>query len=274
MRAISAVAVLAALGCGTATDAARWAGRGDDVRCSGGWRRLAAHARGTGGDSAAAPGPGSAASGTGGAMHEVATGSGGMSGAAPISAGTGGAARRHGRRGRRCAGARTVRGFDSRAAGRLRAKRAPSACRCGSTTRRRSTWSSCTTRCRLHPIISSSRRSPIRTTASSRSRRVRRSAARSKAQPLAISQKRDDVIVLPDGVSYGLAALQVMNLELHYLNTASERSTSWPKPSSPRVRRRAAGRGHGVVDRHARCLDRSAHRRFDRAQVRRRCPTD
>jgi hypothetical protein len=46
--------------------------------------------------------------------------------------------------------------------------------------------------------------------------------AATKGEPLSISQKKDDVIVLPDGVAYALGASQVMNLELHYLNTASD----------------------------------------------------
>lgn len=46
--------------------------------------------------------------------------------------------------------------------------------------------------------------------------------AATKGEPLSISQKKDDVIVLPDGVAYGLGASQVVNLELHYINTSSD----------------------------------------------------
>lgn len=40
--------------------------------------------------------------------------------------------------------------------------------------------------------------------------------------PLAITQKRDDVIRTPTGVGYSLAPNQVVNLELHYINTSSD----------------------------------------------------
>jgi hypothetical protein len=39
-----------------------------------------------------------------------------------------------------------------------------------------------------------------------------------RGAPLTITQKHDDEIVLPPGVSYGLGAAQILNLELHYLN--------------------------------------------------------
>jgi hypothetical protein len=40
--------------------------------------------------------------------------------------------------------------------------------------------------------------------------------------PLAISQKHDDLVSLPEGVGYRLNAQQVMHLELHYLNTSDQ----------------------------------------------------
>ena len=43
-----------------------------------------------------------------------------------------------------------------------------------------------------------------------------------RGAPLTITQKADDDIVLPPGVSYDLGASQVMHLELHYLNTGEE----------------------------------------------------
>jgi hypothetical protein len=43
-----------------------------------------------------------------------------------------------------------------------------------------------------------------------------------RGAPLTITQKHDDDVILPAGVSYSLAASQVMHLELHYLNVASE----------------------------------------------------
>ena len=38
-------------------------------------------------------------------------------------------------------------------------------------------------------------------------------------EPLAITQKHDDEITLPDGVAYTLAAHQMMKLEMHYINS-------------------------------------------------------
>lgn len=43
-----------------------------------------------------------------------------------------------------------------------------------------------------------------------------------RGAPLTITQKADDDIVLPPGVSYDLGASQVMHLELHYLNASEE----------------------------------------------------
>jgi len=40
--------------------------------------------------------------------------------------------------------------------------------------------------------------------------------------PLSITQKKDDTVTTPDGVGYGLAANQVMHLELHYINTGTD----------------------------------------------------
>ena len=40
--------------------------------------------------------------------------------------------------------------------------------------------------------------------------------------PLAISQKHDDLVSLPEGVGYRMHASQVMHLELHYLNTGDQ----------------------------------------------------
>jgi hypothetical protein len=37
--------------------------------------------------------------------------------------------------------------------------------------------------------------------------------------PLAITQKHDDLVTLPEGIGYHLNSNQVMNLELHYINT-------------------------------------------------------
>jgi hypothetical protein len=37
--------------------------------------------------------------------------------------------------------------------------------------------------------------------------------------PLAITQRKDDTIVTPPGVGYGLSANQIISLELHYINT-------------------------------------------------------
>jgi hypothetical protein len=37
--------------------------------------------------------------------------------------------------------------------------------------------------------------------------------------PLAITQKKDDTVLTPDGVAYSLNANQVISLELHYINT-------------------------------------------------------
>ena len=41
-------------------------------------------------------------------------------------------------------------------------------------------------------------------------------------EPLAITQKKDDTVVTPDGVGYALAASQVVHLELHYINTTTD----------------------------------------------------
>lgn len=41
-----------------------------------------------------------------------------------------------------------------------------------------------------------------------------------KIQPLAITQKHDDEITLPDGVAYTFAAHQMVKLEMHYINSA------------------------------------------------------
>jgi Copper type II ascorbate-dependent monooxygenase, C-terminal domain len=43
--------------------------------------------------------------------------------------------------------------------------------------------------------------------------------ATGKIQPLAITQKHDDEITLPDGVAYTLDANQMVKLEMHYINT-------------------------------------------------------
>jgi hypothetical protein len=43
-----------------------------------------------------------------------------------------------------------------------------------------------------------------------------------RGAPLTITQKHDDDIALPPGVSYHLEASQIMHLELHYLNAATE----------------------------------------------------
>jgi hypothetical protein len=40
--------------------------------------------------------------------------------------------------------------------------------------------------------------------------------------PLTVSQKHDDVILLPDGVAFPLEASQLMHLEMHYINTGSD----------------------------------------------------
>ena len=40
--------------------------------------------------------------------------------------------------------------------------------------------------------------------------------------PLTVSQKKDDVILLPDGVAFPLEASQLMHLEMHYINLGSE----------------------------------------------------
>lgn len=40
--------------------------------------------------------------------------------------------------------------------------------------------------------------------------------------PLTVSQKKDDTILLPDGVAFPLEASQLMHLEMHYINTDSE----------------------------------------------------
>jgi hypothetical protein len=40
--------------------------------------------------------------------------------------------------------------------------------------------------------------------------------------PLAITQRKDDTVVTPPGVGYGLAANQLISLELHYINTSTE----------------------------------------------------
>jgi hypothetical protein len=42
-----------------------------------------------------------------------------------------------------------------------------------------------------------------------------------RGAPFAITQKHDDVIELPDGVSYTIGARQLMHLELHYLNVTA-----------------------------------------------------
>lgn len=44
--------------------------------------------------------------------------------------------------------------------------------------------------------------------------------ASGKIMPLAITQKHDDEIILPDGVAYTLAAHQMIKLEMHYINAA------------------------------------------------------
>jgi hypothetical protein len=43
-----------------------------------------------------------------------------------------------------------------------------------------------------------------------------------KGAPLAITQKHDDLVSLPEGVGYHFSANQVLHLELHYLNTSDE----------------------------------------------------
>lgn len=40
--------------------------------------------------------------------------------------------------------------------------------------------------------------------------------------PLAITQKHDDLVKLPEGIGYHLNSEQVMNLELHYINTTDK----------------------------------------------------
>lgn len=40
--------------------------------------------------------------------------------------------------------------------------------------------------------------------------------------PLAITQQKDDTIVTPPGVGYGLSANQIVSLELHYINTDAD----------------------------------------------------
>jgi hypothetical protein len=40
--------------------------------------------------------------------------------------------------------------------------------------------------------------------------------------PLAITQRKDDTIVTPPGVGYGLSANQLISLELHYINTDAD----------------------------------------------------
>jgi hypothetical protein len=40
--------------------------------------------------------------------------------------------------------------------------------------------------------------------------------------PLTVSQKKDDVILLPKGVAFPLEATQLMHLEMHYINTGTE----------------------------------------------------
>jgi hypothetical protein len=42
-----------------------------------------------------------------------------------------------------------------------------------------------------------------------------------KGSPLMITQKKDDVLQLPDGVAYSLAADQMIRLEMHYINPSS-----------------------------------------------------
>ncbi|MFT3697523.1 MAG: hypothetical protein QM831_30550 [Kofleriaceae bacterium] len=43
-----------------------------------------------------------------------------------------------------------------------------------------------------------------------------------KIMPLAITQKHDDEILLPDGVAYTLAAHQMIKLEMHYINASDQ----------------------------------------------------
>lgn len=43
-----------------------------------------------------------------------------------------------------------------------------------------------------------------------------------KGAPLMISQKKDDLLALPDGVAYTIAANQMVRLEMHYINPSSK----------------------------------------------------
>src|SRR5207249_7764264 len=47
----------------------------------------------------------------------------------------------------------------------------------------------------------------------------------SKGAPLMITQKRDDLLTLPDGVAYSLDANQMIRLEMHYINPTAKEET-------------------------------------------------
>src|SRR5262249_47644054 len=44
----------------------------------------------------------------------------------------------------------------------------------------------------------------------------------SKGSPLMITQKKDEVLTLPQGVAYSIAANQMLRLEMHYINPGSD----------------------------------------------------
>ena len=56
--------------------------------------------------------------------------------------------------------------------------------------------------------------------------------------PLVISQKLDDLLTLPDGVAYSLAATQMVKVEMHYINStdAVETATASRWTSTPPIR--------------------------------------
>src|SRR5262249_17750188 len=47
----------------------------------------------------------------------------------------------------------------------------------------------------------------------------------SKGSPLMITQRKDEVLQLPDGVAYSLDANQMVRLEMHYINATSSDKT-------------------------------------------------